>query len=60
MAGRWILGGGTDGGNGGEADNSTATAVVAAALTAYAEVEKMLQTTAAAVPKPKREGNEGG
>jgi hypothetical protein len=39
-AARWILGGSADGGNGGEADNSAASATFATALTTYAEVEK--------------------
>jgi hypothetical protein len=35
-----IVGGTANGGNGGEVDNSTATVATAAALTAYAAVEK--------------------
>jgi hypothetical protein len=41
-AGKWVLGGATNGGNGGEADNSAATIAAAVALMTYADVERVV------------------
>jgi hypothetical protein len=41
-AGKWVLGGAANGGNGSEVDNSAATIVVDAALMTYTDVGKVV------------------